>query len=72
MAQKRSIGGVRMRIIKDGNVNQLLKLKIFTCEKCGCEFEANNKEYKIDSHRNETYYYAKCPMTGCNNTVYLG
>lgn len=35
-----------MRIIKEGDINKLLRVKRFRCLKCGCIFEANNKEHR--------------------------
>ena len=53
-----------MKIIKYGDKNKLLKIKTFNCDCCGCLFEADNTEYKVDSQYNETYYYVRCPVCG--------
>lgn len=53
-----------MKIIVRGNVT-----KRFTCERCGCVFEANVGEYAAGQHLNEKYYYCECPM--CKKTVYI-
>ena len=57
-----------MKVIKEGNIRTLKKVKTFYCKICGCIFEADNSEYKIGSQYNESYYYIKCPF--CNNFVY--
>ena len=59
-----------MKIIKEGNLDKLKKIKRFECKECGCIFEAEKDEYKWDSQYNETYYYCKCPC--CYQTVYIG
>ena len=35
-----------MRIIKEGDLKKLKKIKCFECKKCGCIFEAEKDEYK--------------------------
>ena len=57
-----------MRIIKEGDLKKLKKIKCFECKKCGCIFEAEKDEYKQGSQYNEEYYYCACPC--CNQTVY--
>ena len=59
-----------MKIIKHGNPERLKEVMIFTCEYCGCEFEADNTEYEVshDIYHNDKYYSVKCPE--CNNTVH--
>ena len=57
-----------MKIIKEGNLDKLKKIKRFECKECGCIFEAEKDEYKWDSQYNETYYYCACPC--CNQIVY--
>ncbi len=59
-----------MKIIKNGNINQLKKIKTFDCDFCGCIFEADNTEYKTGHQYNEVYYYAFCPF--CGRRVYKG
>lgn len=56
-----------MKIIKEGT----LEPREFTCQHCGCVFEANNKEYQ---YRKECLYpdtidiyYCDCPQ--CNYEV---
>ena len=57
-----------MKIIKEGDLKKLKKIKRFECKECGCIFEAEKDEYKWDSQYNVTYYYCTCPC--CNQTVY--
>ena len=59
-----------MKIIKEGDLNKLKKIKRFECKECGCIFEAGKDEYKRGSQYNETYYYCVCPC--CHQTVYTG
>ena len=58
-----------MKIIKEGNLNQLMKVKRFECQYCNCIFEANKDEYKTGTQYNDRYYYCECPY--CKNKVYL-
>ena len=46
-----------MKIIKEGNLDKLMRVKRFKCDYCDCIFTANHKEYIIDSQYNEEYYY---------------
>ena len=57
-----------MKIIKEGDLKKLKKIKRFECKECGCIFEAEKDEYKWGNQYNETYYYCACPC--CNQTVY--
>ena len=56
-----------MKIIKQGlpkeEVERIAKAtKQFTCERCGCIFEADKDEYSIrQCGYNETEYYCICP-----------
>ena len=59
-----------MKIIKEGDLRKLKKIKYFECKKCGCIFEAEKDEYKCDSQYNEIYYCCACPY--CNQMVYTG
>ena len=59
-----------MRVIRNGDIIKLKKIKTFNCNSCGCLFEADRTEYKIGSQYNETYYYTKCPF--CGRDVYRG
>lgn len=58
-----------MKIIKEGNLDKLMRVKRFKCDYCDCIFTANHKEYIIDSQYNEEYYYCICPC--CDNRAYL-
>ncbi len=58
-----------MKIIKEGNLDKLMKVKRFKCDYCDCIFTANHKEYIKDSQYNEEYYYCICPC--CGNRAYL-
>lgn len=59
-----------MKIIKQGlpkeEVERIAQAtKQFTCERCGCIFEADKDEYSIrQCGYNETEYYCKCPNCG--------
>lgn len=59
-----------MKIIKEGDLNKLKKIKRFECKECGCIFEAEKNEYKHGSQYNDTYYYCECPF--CHQIVYIG
>lgn len=56
-----------MKIIKQGlpkeEVERIAKAtKQFTCERCGCIFEADKGEYSVrQCGYNETEYYCICP-----------
>lgn len=51
-----------MKIIKKGNITTT---KYFTCNTCGCEFEAEKGEYKLTSQigimQGCKNYYIECP-----------
>ena len=57
-----------MKIIKNGDITRMRKIKTFDCNFCGCLFEADSTEYRIGSQYNQTYYYMKCPF--CRRNVY--
>lgn len=58
-----------MEIIKHGDAERLKETKYFICKKCGCEWKADNTEYKIWSSQIEgTFCMMKCPC--CNTTTY--
>ena len=59
-----------MKIIRNGNIKKLKKIKTFDCDWCGCLFEADNTEYKQTAQYNETYYYSVCPF--CGRYAYKG
>lgn len=55
-----------MKIIKQGDLNKLKRIKRFKCEHCGCVFEADNTEYvhKFSQRENCDWYEIKCPTCG--------
>lgn len=60
-----------MKITKEGQLpgKQVLHGK---CNSCKTEFECLAEETKFNSgSRNETWYEVKCPLSGCNNMVYI-
>ena len=58
-----------MKIIKPGNLNQVRRPMQFKCSNCGCEFEAEQGEYKYGGIQyNITYWVCNCPT--CGYTVY--
>lgn len=59
-----------MKIIKEGDLNRLKKIKRFECKECGCVFKAEKDEYKLGNQYNDEYYYCKCPC--CHQIVYKG
>lgn len=59
-----------MKIIKPGDLSRLNKTKHFKCLRCGCEFLADEFEYKSTGMwRNLQTYACKCPT--CDKDVYL-
>lgn len=59
-----------MRIIKPGSYDNLADLKTFSCNRCGCEFEANCNEYELPSCLESMYgVVAKCRCPYCGNEV---
>lgn len=53
-----------MKIIKDGDLNRLKRIRRFSCDTCGCLFEADKDEYEADTQYNETFYLCNCPCCG--------
>lgn len=54
--------GDKMTIIKHGDKNIIDGKRVFVCSRCGCEFEANRKEYRvflISDRKKE--YRIECP-----------
>ena len=68
------IGVARLKIIKHGN--KYSKNKIAICPLCGCEFEYDNNDAKIEKAFYFTLFprqykaYIKCPE--CNKEICLG
>lgn len=59
-----------MIIIKKGDIQKMKKIVRFECRNCGCIFEAEKGEYKIDSQYNDEYYSCECPF--CHKQVTVG
>lgn len=56
-------------ILKRGDPDKLKKYKMFKCDKCDCEFIADNKEYSnISTQRDGPLFQIPCPT--CANWVY--
>lgn len=55
-----------MKIIKEGDINRLKKVKLFECMACGCVFEADRTEYvhQYSQRENCDWYEIKCPTCG--------
>lgn len=56
-----------MKILKPGLSLEPGKPKVFSCLECGCEFEADAKEYTTAFHYHTVSFYATCP--NCKNMV---
>ena len=54
----------KMKIIKEGDIKLLKRVKRFECPDCGCIFEADKGEYQCGSQYNQEYYSCKCPTCG--------
>lgn len=60
-----------MKIIKHGDLERLKQTKHFICEKCGCEVEADNTEYKTRQvEYNDFDFFLECPDCGAQMRVY--
>lgn len=60
-----------MKIIKHGDLERLKQTKHFKCDRCGCEVEADNTEYKPrQAEYNEINYVVDCPDCGAEMWVY--
>ena len=57
-----------MKILKPGDLSLIKRTKRFECRNCGCIFQADKDEYKINHQYNEEYAYCQCPF--CHKTVY--
>ena len=54
-----------MKVIRPGDPEKQRAIKMFRCENCGCEFEADRTEYKTASdYRNGHYCICPCPTCG--------
>lgn len=59
-----------MNIIKKGDLKRLDKTRRFTCDMCGCIWEANQKEYRRDDMFNELLV-CSCPTCGSDTYASL-
>lgn len=61
-----------MEIIKNGDLNQMRKPKLFACKKCGCAFRADNTEYQSANQMEYCHdgISAKCKCPCCGSMVY--
>lgn len=61
-----------MEIIKNGDLSKLRENKHFICERCGCEFIADDTEYTYPSQIEMMHdgIEAKCTCPTCGNMVY--
>lgn len=55
---------IKMKILKEGNLELFKQTKRFSCSYCGCEFEADKDEYNAINQYNEYSYFCKCPCCG--------
>lgn len=53
------------QILIPGDLERLENKKIFSCDRCGCVFEATLSDYKYEcSQYNEDIYSSTCPTCG--------
>ena len=57
-----------MNIIKKGDLKRLDKTRRFSCDKCGCVWEANQTEYRHENDRHCDLIVCSCPT--CGNDTY--
>lgn len=58
-----------VKILKQGDLNRLKKYKKFECDQCGCEFIADNTEYRnVSTQRDGPAFVIVCPC--CNKNAY--
>ena len=55
-----------MEIIKHGDPDRIKQVKYFVCNKCGCEFKADNTEYEeqLVEYISAVEYVMACPECG--------
>ncbi len=58
-----------IKIIKDGSLEKIKKIKKFHCQYCDCIFEADDSSYLIDTiypslYTAETFLKINCPYCG--------
>lgn len=62
-----------MRILVQGDINRLQKIKKFECGDCGCVFVGNREEYEdCSTQRDGAWFTMECPCCGrtVHNTTY--
>lgn len=62
-----------IRIITPGDMTRLKKIKRFTCDACGCVFEADKDHYEdVSTQIDGPEWKCKCPTCGkaCYTTYY--
>ena len=64
------MGGEAVRIVKEGDMGRVEKMRRFGCRACGCVFEASDSEYRVDmGYKNDLYCVCQCPTCGKNVTM---
>ena len=54
-----------MKIIKEGDLGRVKRMRRFACRECGCVFEASASEYRVEpDYRNGSYCVHRCPTCG--------
>lgn len=54
-----------IEIITPGDMRRAKKVKRFTCERCGCVWEADNEHYEdVSTQREGPDFKCKCPTCG--------
>jgi RNase P subunit RPR2 len=53
-----------MKIIKHGDLKRLDTVRRFTCSACGCVWDANKNEYRVEFGLNESVTVCECPTCG--------
>ena len=60
-----------MKIIKPGDPVKQAAIRRFSCEHCGCVFEADRTEYRdMKDCRNGHFYLHPCPTCGREVAAY--
>ena len=53
-----------MKIIQPGNLERMDATRRFTCEKCGCVWDASSNEYTREWGLNDDVIACVCPTCG--------
>ena len=53
-----------MKIIRNGDLENIRQIKFFHCLRCGCIFEAEAGEYHVEEGLREDHYTMDCPVCG--------